>query len=48
MMELLPSLLTGIVTGVVTVAGLRTDVQWLKKVAEKHDQRLTTLEGRKV
>ena len=37
---------SGIITGIVTVVSLKTDMAWLKSAVSQHNQRLNKLEGK--
>ena len=37
---------TGIITGIVTVVSLKTDMEWIKSTVSNHNQRLNKLEGK--
>jgi hypothetical protein len=41
---ILPSLCSGIVTGIVTILTLKIDVKWLKEIIASHDERIKHLE----
>ena len=43
----LPSLVSGIVTGFITVLTLKIDVKWLKEILASHDERIKHLERKK-
>ncbi|MCG9576401.1 hypothetical protein OPW36_13985 [Vibrio europaeus] len=48
MMELLEAMLIALITGVVssagTIAALKTDINWIKKVQQDQEQRIRKLE----
>lgn len=41
---LLVALITGLTSSVATVFAIKNDISWLKKIVEKHGERLTHLE----
>ncbi|WP_462163041.1 hypothetical protein [Pseudoalteromonas xiamenensis] len=37
-----------LVTAVATIAAVKSDVSWLKKISESHENRILRLEGKKI
>lgn len=42
--SILAAIVSGAITGMLTLTALRQDVSWLKEILSGHDQRLTYLE----
>lgn len=37
---------TGTVSAIVTIATIKTDITWIKRIINQHNQRLNKLEGK--